>query len=175
MSVLKVELVKGETRRYRSFLHRGDGVTVELEGGSYNEVGGRHREVPHDLAHLVVEDELDLAMGVWGVLANGGLFRLATVVGGRQKPHAAARAEAVTKGATESLNQAEMLVGAICAQAAADRIDPRALRAELGERWSTPAIAAAPLERIQRRLREGSRSWAALRPGEGLQLGWRER
>ncbi len=175
MTVLKIQLVKGETRRYRSLFHRADGVTIELEGGSYNKVGGPHREVPHDLAHLVVEDELDLAMGVWGVLAKGGLFRLATVVGGRQRPHAAARAEAITKGATESLNQAEMLVGAACALAAADRLDAPALRADVGARWRTPTIAAAPLERIFDRLREGSRSWAELHPGEGLDLSWKER
>lgn len=175
MSVLRIELVKGETRRYRSLFHRGDGVTVELEGGSYNEVGGRHREVPHDLAHLVVEDELDLAMGVWGVLAKGGLFRLATVSGGRQRPNAAARAKAVTKAATESLNQAEILVGAICAQTAADRVDPSALRTDVGERWWTPAVGAVPLDRVFRRLRDGSRSWAELRPGETLELSWRDR
>lgn len=175
MSVLKIELVKGETRRYRSLFHRADGVTVELEGGSYNTVGGPHKEVPHDLAHLVVEDELDLAMGVWGVLAKGGLFRLATVAGGRQRPHAAKRGEAITKDATETLNQAEMLVGAVCALTAANRLDPRTLRAEVGERWATPTIGAAPLERAHRRLREGSRQWAELGPGEALELGWRER
>lgn len=68
-----------------------------------------------------------------------------------------------------------MLVGAICAQLAGGRLEPGALRAELGERWWTQAVDAESLERIQRRLREGSREWAGLRPGEALELGWRER
>jgi hypothetical protein len=175
MSLLKIELVKGETRRYRSIFHRADGVTVELEGGSYNKVGGPHREVPHDLAHLIVEDELDLAMGVWGVLAHGGLFRLATVTAGRRRPNAAAKAEAITKDAAETLNQAEMLVGAVCALSADDRLAPQALRAAVGARWATPTISAAALGSAHRRLRGGSKQWAQMRPGEALVLSWRER
>ena len=39
-------------RRKRALI--GAGV-----GGSYNKIGGRPEAIPHDLAHLVVEDELD--------------------------------------------------------------------------------------------------------------------
>src|SRR5688572_19111047 len=94
---VRVEFVKGQTPRYRSVLHRADGVVVEFEGGSYNKVGGRHDAVPHDLAHLIVEDELGLAGGVWGVLAAGGLFRHAKVIAGRQAPHAAERGRAIVE------------------------------------------------------------------------------
>jgi hypothetical protein len=175
VALLRIELQKGETRRYHSLFHRADGVTIDLEGGSYNRVGGPHLEVPHDLAHLIVEDELDLTMGVWGVLANGGLFRLATVTSGRRRPHASARAEAVTKEAAESLMQAEVLVGAACSLVAADRLSAQALRNEVGERYDTPTIAEEPLRRVHRRLRDGSRDWAALEPGGQLELSWRER
>lgn len=135
LALLRIELQKGETRRYHSLFHRADGVTIDLEGGSYTKVGGPHREIPHDLAHLIVEDELNLTMGVWGVLAKGGLFRLATVASGRRRPHASAHAEVVTKAATESLNQAEVLVAATCSLAAADRLSVQALRNEVGERY----------------------------------------
>ena len=35
-----VDFIKGATNRYRSVLHRPDGVDVGFEGGSYNELGG---------------------------------------------------------------------------------------------------------------------------------------
>jgi hypothetical protein len=48
-----IEFTKDPRGRYHSVLHRADGVSVRLEGGSYNRIGtGR---VPHDIAHLVVE------------------------------------------------------------------------------------------------------------------------
>src|ERR671916_3103834 len=100
---LDVQVFKGPTRRYRSILRRADGVAVELEGGSYNRVGAR--ELPHDIAHLIVEDELGLDCGLWGVLAAGGLFPNMAIESGRQKPHAARRGREVVAAATEQLNQ----------------------------------------------------------------------
>lgn len=86
-----VEFIKSATTRYRSVLQRPDGLAVEFEGGAYNKIGGRPEAVPHDLVHLIVEDELRLSGGVWGVLVAGGLFRHARVTAGRQAPHAAER------------------------------------------------------------------------------------
>src|SRR5690606_21385448 len=94
-AVAQIEFFNGETTRYRSVLHRPDGLTVELEGGSYNKIGGRPGSVPHDAAHLIVEDELGLTRGVWGVLVAGGLFGHATVIAGRQAPHAGRRGRAI--------------------------------------------------------------------------------
>jgi hypothetical protein len=37
---LEIDFIKGSTRRYRSVLHRADGVEIELDGGSYNKIGG---------------------------------------------------------------------------------------------------------------------------------------
>ena len=170
---LAIELFKGQTRRYRSILHRADGVEVELEGGSYNRVGGPRREVPHDLAHLVIEDELGLEFGVWGVLAKGGLFRLARVVGGRQPPHAAERSRKVLREAGDRLMQAEMLTGAICRRAESGAPTAAQVRGDVGERWWSPAVTDDALTRAYRRLREGSEAWAALDPGGVMRLEWR--
>ena len=52
-----IPVFKGPSRRYRSVLRRADGVEVELDGGAYNGIGGPAGEVPHVIAHLVVEDE----------------------------------------------------------------------------------------------------------------------
>src|SRR5918996_112992 len=60
---MQIEFFKPERRRYRSVLHRRDGLVIELDGGSYNKVGRAARELPHDLAHFVVEDGLGLEAG----------------------------------------------------------------------------------------------------------------
>lgn len=172
---LRIELFKGESRRYRSVLHRADGVDVELEGGSYNRVGGTEWEVPHDLAHLVVESELGLEMGVWGVLADGGLFRLARVVCGRQAPHAAKRGREIVREAGDRLNQAEILTGAICDAVCSDHPKAATVKSAVGERWWTPAITDVSLARARHRLREGGRRWAMLNAGEAIPLEWPSR
>src|SRR5262249_28279925 len=111
---MKVEFVKPQGRRYRSVMHRRDGLVVELDGGGYNKVGGAARELPHDLAHFVVEDGLELEAGLWGVLAAGGMFGHARVIAGRRAPHAAKRAQAVVDAAGDRLSQAEMLTRFVC-------------------------------------------------------------
>ncbi|HWT95889.1 MAG TPA: hypothetical protein VN238_23005 [Solirubrobacteraceae bacterium] len=165
---LGIVFEKGPTRRYRSVLTRADGVEVELEGGSWNAVGGPAREVPHDLAHLVVEEELGLARGVWGVLAAGGLFRGARVVGGRQKAHAAARAREVLAASVEELNRAEVLTRMVADLALADRVDVGAARAAAGERWWSETVTRETLARSFTRLRAEGEAWAALAPGDTL-------
>jgi len=98
----EVAFAKGHTRRYRSVLRRPDGVEVELEGGAYNAIGGPVGEIPHDVAHLVVEEALRLERGVWGVLVAGGLFRGARVVAGRRRPHADRVAREILRRASSS-------------------------------------------------------------------------
>jgi hypothetical protein len=133
---MKIEFFKPERRRYRSVLHRRDGLVIELDGGGYNKVGGEARELPHDLAHFVVEDGLGLEAGLWGVLAAGGLFGHAKVIAGRRPPHATKRAQAVVDAAGDRLSQAEMLTRFVCDLAlhGADR-DVRRLKTAAGERW----------------------------------------
>ena len=168
---LAVEVHKGPARRYRSVLHRADGVEVELDGGAYNRLG--ERELPHDIAHLIVEDELGLDRGVWGVLAAGGLFRGASVRAGRQKPHAARRGREVVAAAVEQLNQAELLTRAVCDLAADGTADLRALRARTGARWWSETANEAALARAFDRLDEAVGAWALLEPGGVLRFAWR--
>jgi hypothetical protein len=104
----QIEFLKDEGRRYRALLQRPDGVSVAFDGGAYNRVGGPVGELPHDIAHLIVEEELGLRSGVWGVLVAGGMFRHATVVAGRRAPHAAKRGREVIARAGDAPMQAEM-------------------------------------------------------------------
>lgn len=168
-----VEFHKGSTRRYRSILHRPDGVQVLLDGGAYNRVGGPAGEVPHDIAHLVVEAALRLDRGVWGVLAAGGLFRGASILKGRQRPHAAQRSAELRKASGEALNQAEVLVAAVCGLAERDSgADLRALRAATGPRWWSDTATAARIAEAITRLRQLGGTWAAMPAGEQLDLAW---
>ena len=169
-----IEFYKGAGQRYRSVLHRSDGVKVELDGGGYNKVGGPAGRVPHDLAHFVVEDHLGLDFGLWGVIAAGGLFGHTKVVGGRQPPHAARRAQAVVDRAGQRLSQAEMLTRGVSDLALADTPrDVRRLKAAVGERWWLPTVTADALERACDHLRDAGVRWRALAPDEKLDVVWR--
>jgi hypothetical protein len=173
VDAVRIEFFKPEQRRYRSVMHRRDGLVIELDGGGYNKVGGEARELPHDLAHFVVEDGLGLEAGLWGVLAAGGMFNHAKVIAGRRPPHAAKRAQAVVDAAGDRLSQAEMLTRFVCDLAldGADR-DVRRLQAAAGSRWRHET-SADQLERTCAALRETSVRWRALRPGEALTVHWR--
>jgi len=173
MPPVAIEFFKPEGRRYRSVLHRRDGLLVELDGGGYNVVGGPARELPHDLAHFVVEDGLGLEAGLWGVLSSGGMYGHAKVIAGRRPPHFAARAKAVVDAAGERPTQAEMLTRFVCdlTRDGADR-DVARLQAAAGPRWwreTTPDRLAATCAA----LREASLRWRDLRPGEALAVSWR--
>jgi hypothetical protein len=171
---VQIEFLKPAGRRYRSVLHRRDGLLVELDGGGYNKVGGPARELPHDLAHFVVEENLGLDAGLWGVLAAGGMFGHSKVIAGRRPPHAAKRAQAVVDRAGDRLSQAEMLTRAVCdlCLAGADRAVGR-LEAAVGDRWWSPAITADALAGACRDLRDSAVRWRELTPGQALRVAWR--
>jgi hypothetical protein len=168
-----VEFIRSESTRYRSLLHRPDGLTVEFEGGSYNKLGGRPDAVPHDLAHLIVEDELALTGGVWGVLVAGGLFRHARVICGRQAPHAAERGRMIIESAGDRIMQAEILTRAVCdvirGELPADR---GALKHAIGDRWWTDGVTTDALARCRTRLRGAASDWAACPVAGTLTASW---
>jgi hypothetical protein len=171
-NVVRIEFLKGRSRRYESLLHRPDGVDVAFEGGSYNKVGPRS-EVPHDLAHLIVEGELRLQHGVWGVLVRGGLFGHARVVAGRQAPHAARRGREVIAQAGDRIMQAEILTRAVCDACAGELpADPPAIERAVGSRWWSESVTSTALDRASARLRAAAKRWAQLAPESPLEEGW---
>jgi hypothetical protein len=174
MAAAQIEFLKDDGRRYRALLQRPDGVSVAFDGGSYNRVGGPAGELPHDIAHLIVEEELGLRSGVWGLLVAGGMFRHATVVAGRRAPHATRRGREVIARAGDAPMQAEMLTRAVCDLSATDGDpDPAAVRRAVGERWWTDRVTRLALERAHVRLRDAAQQWADLIPGEAMTASWR--
>ena len=170
---IPIDFHKRPRGRYHSVLHRADGVCVRLEGGSYNRIGGRMGRVPHDIAHLIVEDAFGLEAGLWGTLAAGGIVQNASFAGGRKPPHAERRARAITDRAGESLRQAEVLVRAV-ADASLDggTRDLHALRARVGDRWWSPSSTADALDRACLELHKTAKRWHVLTDGSVLRLTW---
>lgn len=172
-SSVQIDFHSGPRGRYHSVLHRGDGVSVRLEGGSYNRIRGEVGRVPHDIAHLIVEDAFGLGGGLWGTLAAGGIVQNAMFAGGRKPPHAERRARAITDRAGESLRQAEILVRAVADESLdGGTRDMHGFRARVGARWWSPSITADALERACVDLREAAKRWDALEEGSVLRLTW---
>ena len=168
-----IDFHKRPRGRYHSVLHRVDGVSIRLEGGSYNRIRGEVDRVPHDIAHLIVEDAFGLHGGLWGTLAAGGSVQNATHAAGRKPSHAERRARAITDRAGESLRQAEILVRAVAdASLAGGTRDMHAFHAGVGARWWAPSITPDALDTACAELREAARRWDALEPGSVLRLTW---
>jgi hypothetical protein len=173
-AVVLVEFHKPvQGRRYHTVFQRRDGLIVELDGGGYNKVGSPAGPVPHDLAHLLVEDQLGLELGLWGVLAAGGEFAHTKVIAGRRAPHADRRARAVVDRAGDGLSQAELVTRAVADLALAGTdSDVAGLQRALGERWRLPDVDPRDLVQACTRLRGAAVEWAALPPGSVLEVMW---
>ncbi len=170
-----IRVIRDGPRRYHSLIDRQDGVTVRLEGGSYNKVGGDARGVPHDIAHFLVEDAFGLPGGLWGVLAAGGTVQNAAIVDGRRPPHAAQRARAITDAASRTLWETEVVVRAVADLARSDASsDVGALAAACGgERWPAGAVTPERLDQLRAALRAAAADWWALEAGSPYRLSWR--
>ena len=65
---LEITFAKKGLRDYQVVVKRDDGVLLKVQ--SFD----RPIRLPHDMAHFVVENELRLEHGFWGLLAAGVLF-----------------------------------------------------------------------------------------------------
>lgn len=155
-------------------IYRNDGMVVELP--SYS----RKHRVPHDLAHAVVERELEMVGGVFGSIAAGAMFENMRVVSGRVRHDAAARSRRILAANRRTLTLAEIMAGALHhlvehADSGTGR-SPGAvptLRRAWGSVSEDPfpypaqrAIAAVGV------LRDHAVRWAALAGGEVLEFHW---
>lgn len=162
---MKIEFTREPRGRYFSTFTRPDGATLKLQGGSYNQLGGGVR-VPHDIAHLIVEQTLGLRGGLWGTIASGGLVMNLEFIGGRRPPHAERKAWAITEKAGETLRQAEVVVRAVADAV----IDGGPVRT--GERWAVP-VTREQLELMGSQLRNAAARWQQVPEGGTLELTWR--
>ena len=157
--------------RYHSTFTRPDGAVLKLQGGSYNKLGGGVR-VPHDIAHLVVEQTLGLRGGLWGTIAVGGLVMNLEYIGGRKPPHSEKKSWAITDAAGETLRQAEVVVRAV-ADAAAGTVNG-SLAQHMGDRWAVP-VSREQLELMHAQLRNSAARWNQVPEGGTLAMTWSSR
>jgi hypothetical protein len=101
---MKLQLTRLDHGKYETVITRDDGVSYRLKGVAHMFA------IPHDLAHFLVEKTLRLDRGFWGNVAGGAVFGTMDYIGGRRKPKAAERSEALLKTNAAELNEAEVLV-----------------------------------------------------------------
>lgn len=155
--------------RYVTHIQRDDGVSYAVRGV------GHTSEIPHDLAHLVIERVLGLTTGFWGSVADGAVFPTMTYEGGRRKPKAAERSRDLLKANARRLVEAEVLVSVfsdtiVQGHAKTSPILRHRLHERLPAREGdiTPGHVSEIYAAYARALSE----WNALRPGEAMRLDW---
>jgi hypothetical protein len=169
---MKVTFTKGEDKQYSATAVRIDGVTVEVKGSD------RKFAIPHDIAHLVVEEGLGLRRGFWGRIARGAVYPGMRVISGRQPIHAAGRTRVVMRADEQQGIEAEVLVGVLVKiMDAGLQRDWPAARALLCNEWrpSSPERSlpdAAEVVRVAEALREAERQWQALAVGQSVTFPW---
>jgi len=168
---MQITITKGETDDRVEVL-RGDGSCVAT---TFPHKG----PLPHDLVHFVVESELGISDGFWGMVAAGRhpeeIAAIAKAAG-----HASAKRAGIPDAAIVEIVQAERAVE--CFEADlwdSSQGDPETFRAVLAaacERSFVPApeVTDAAMQRIRGSLVEFGGQWSKLARAESLVLEWRE-
>lgn len=169
---MEITFTKAAPRKYEVLLRRDDGVVLAVP--SFD----RPARLPHDIAHFIVESELGLQRGFWGLLAAGVIFPNMSVASGRVRPHAAERSRSLLKEAGQQPIEAEVLVSVLLgiAEEGVDEDWPE-VSARLNNAWRPRRSQRGPVSqdevrRVCRRLREVAEQWEALRVGEGMTVRW---
>src|SRR3954451_24025948 len=90
-----------DRRPAETLVERDDGVVFAMRGA------GGGSDLPHDLVHAVVEQQLAIGDGIWGCVADGVVWRSMIHLSGRPPPHAAARSHRLTRDRSASIRRAE--------------------------------------------------------------------
>jgi hypothetical protein len=149
-----VTVIKEAEGKHRAVIVRTDGTTAQFAIYDYGS------DLPHDLAHFVVEEVLGLAHGFYGLLARGANLRALQTVGARD-PRSITKSDALVAEYAGELTQAETLVNAL----SGPQRDPD----------GPAAVSQGDRATITARLEALNAAWQALAPGERLQLIWPER
>jgi hypothetical protein len=171
---MEITFTKTAPRNYEVLVRRDDGVVMDLR--SFDRPAG----LPHDIVHFVVENELSLERGLWGLIAAGALLPNASVASGRLNPRAAERSRSLLKEAGQQQHdtEAEVLV-AFVQRIAEEGIEgdwPK-VSARLNDVWRPRRSQREPIGheevlRACRRLREAEQKWEGLTVGESMTVEW---
>jgi hypothetical protein len=172
MVEMEIAFHRIDERQSHAVARRDDGVNVRVPGY------GRALPLPHDLAHYIVERELELRQGFWGSVADGALFPGMVVLAGRQKPRAADRSCALIKANGPYVLRAEVLVATLL-EIVAEGLhpNPRAALRRLLEAQSAVSLGPYPMDegaiqRICAALRMMTGAWQQVEPGGRMVVDW---
>jgi hypothetical protein len=181
--MLEVTFVRRRGSRDHVYVARGDGSSIGWDFPSYGD------GLPHDLCHLVVEDELALTDGFWGLVDRGvevGLVDNQATLMRNGKPLVeevgvdlsglvqAEGAVAVLAGPAVAIELAgDLAVARLASRPHASHVTgdvAAALGFELPASATPDALAA-----IRARLHELADRWRTLEDGAGITLGFERR
>jgi hypothetical protein len=146
---------------------RPDGVRLSIP------VFGRLDPIPHDLAHFVIERELDLQRGFFGSIADGAIFGGMHVISGRQPPHAGEHSLMVMKANHYSILFSEILVDRILQALKDETVGNKPFPMTLPQvPSSTQAERIALIRRLVPMMQEMCLRWQAIPTGETLLVVW---
>jgi hypothetical protein len=148
-----------DRRPVETLVERDDGVVFTMRGA------GGGSDLPHDLVHAVVEQQLGVGDGIWGCVADGVVWRSMTHVSGRQPPHAADRSQRLKRERAASIQRAEAVADLVGRLASGGEVLPGEIPAT---GLPSQALAAAAAE-----LRTARRRWAGLAEGEVWVVEWK--
>lgn len=168
-----------------SEIERDDGAVFRM--AEFTRGGAR---LPHDLRHLIVELELGVTDGIWGTIADGGMYTSMRFAGGRRLPHDAARkSDELKKARHHRIGRAELLANLAGSIAALDPPSGAEVReiirghlsvVPLSEPGQDPArVVELPppdaLVAAAAALRAAAENWATLPVGAELSCEWTPR
>jgi hypothetical protein len=168
-----------------SEIERDDGAVFRM--AEFTRGGAR---LPHDLRHLVVELELGVTDGIWGTIADGGIYTSMRFAGGHRLPHDAARkSDMLKKARHHRIGRAELFANLAESIAALDSPTDAQVRelirrhlavVPLSEPGQDPARVVelpppAALVVAAAALRAAAEKWAALPVGAELSYQWTPR
>ena len=147
-----------DRRPVETLVERDDGVVFAMRGA------GGGPDLPHDLVHALVEQELGIPDGIWGSVADGVVWGSMRHVSGRRPPHAADRSAAIVRERSAAIQRAESVADVVARLARRQEVLPQQV-----------AMSGVPRNRLEAAaavLQEATVRWAALEPGRTWVLEW---
>lgn len=148
---MEITVVKVESGPHRAVVARPGAAAVQFAVYDYGPI------LPHDLVHYVVEDELGLEFGFWGLLAAGAKLQSVQAYGARDRRRLPPQDDPLVAAHITELLAAEGLVAAFSGLAGTEPL---------------PELEPGQIDRIRARLAQLNERWQATGPGEVVRLRW---
>jgi hypothetical protein len=166
---MRITITKGE---------RSDRIEAERPDGSSIATDFPHKgPIPHDVSHYIVETELGIADGFWGLVGSGRhpdeIAGLAKAAGHASAKRASVPAESIV-GIVQAERAVECFEADLWCGASSEPETLREMIATGSDQSLVPPIDVSDdaIGRIRGNLSDFANRWAALKPGESLSLEW---